>query len=162
MGSAEDARPDVLVMVLRARTSDGWASARVGRFVASLGALRPVQLDGAAGRLRLPLQLDVEGFAGIPVLPGLTTARPWSWIAGGRLARRIGEGGSIGVAYSQQREDGRLSSEELAVDAGLALGRRDDLGAKLAYDLANPGVAEVALTASHRGRALRTELYVSH
>jgi len=162
MGSADDSRPDVLVMVLRAHTADGRASARAGRFVASLGALRPVQIDGAAGRLRLPLQLDVEGFAGVPVLPGLTTARTWNWIAGGRLARRIGDGGSIGVAYTQQREDGRLASEELGVDAGLALGRRDDLGAKLAYDLANPGIAEVALTASHRSKTLRTELYLSY
>ena len=162
MGSAQDTRPDVLVMVLRARTADGWASARVGRFVASLGALRPAQIDGGAGRLRLPLLLDVEGFAGVPVLPGLTTARTWNWIAGGRLARRIGDGGSIGVAYTQQREDGRLAGEELGVDAGLALGRRDDLGGKLAYDLANPGLAEVALSASHRGQALRTEIYVSY
>jgi hypothetical protein len=162
MGSADDTRPDVLVMVLRAHTADGWASARLGRFVASLGALRPIQIDGAAGRLRLPLQLDIEGFAGVPVLPGLATARAWNWIAGGRFARRIGEGGSIGVAYAQQREDGRLASEELGVDAGLALGRRDDVGAKLAYDLANPGVAEVALTASHRRKALRAELYLSY
>ena len=162
MGSADDARSDVLVMVLRAHTIDGRASARVGRFVASLGALRPVQLDGAAGRLRLPLQLDVEGFAGLPVLPGLMTSRAWNWAAGGRVARRIGDGGSIGVAYTQQREDGRLASEELGVDAGLALGRRDDLGAKLAYDLANPGVAEVALTASHRTKSLRTEIYLSY
>ena len=162
MGSSDDARPDVLVMVLRARTADGWASARVGRFVASLGALRPAQIDGAAGRLRLPLLLDVEGFAGVPVLPGLATARTWSWIAGGRLARRIGDGGSIGVAYTQQRDDGRLAGEEVGVDAGLALGRRDDIGGKLAYDLANPGLAEVALTASHRSQALRTEVHVSY
>ncbi|HZJ65267.1 MAG TPA: hypothetical protein VFD36_17265 [Kofleriaceae bacterium] len=159
MGSADDARTDVLVMVLRAHTADGWASARVGRFVASLGALRPVQIDGAAGRLRLPLLLDLEAMAGIPVEPGLMTARSWNWIAGGRLARRIGDGGSIGVAYTQRRDDARLASEELGVDAGLALGRRDDVGAKLAYDLANPGIAEIALTASHRSKALRTELY---
>src|SRR5439155_25576122 len=125
---ADDARADVLVMVLRAQTADGRVSARVGRFVAAIGALRPVQLDGAAARLRLPLQLDVEGVAGIPVAPGLMTTRTWSWVAGGRLARRIGEGGSIGVAYTQQRDDGRLAVEEAAVDAGLALGRRDDLG----------------------------------
>jgi len=160
MGSADDARTDVLVMVLRAHTADGSASARVGRFVASLGALRPVQIDGAAGRLRLPLLLDVEAMAGIPVEPGLMTARSWNWIAGGRLARRMGDGGSIGVAYTQQRDDGRLASEELGVDAGLALGRRDDVGAKLAYDLANPGIAELSLTASHRSKALRTELYL--
>lgn len=162
MGSADDARTDVLVMVLRARTADGRASARVGRFIASLGALRPVQIDGAAGRLRLPLLLDVEAMVGIPVEPGLMTARSWNWIAGGRLARRIGDGGSIGIAYAQQRDEGRLASEELGVDAGLALGRRDDVGAKLAYDLANPGIAEIALTASHRSKALRTELYASY
>jgi hypothetical protein len=162
MGSADDARPDVLVMVLRAHTADGSMSGRIGRFVASLGALRPVQIDGAAGRLRLPLQLDVEAIAGVPVMPGLMTSRSWNWLAGGRVARRIGEGGSLGIAYTQQRDDGRLASEELGVDAGLALGRRDDVGAKLAYDLANPGIAEVAVTASHRGQALRTELYLSH
>lgn len=162
MGSADDARPDVLVMVLRARTADGWASARVGRFVAAVGALRPAQIDGAAGRLRLPLLLDVEGFAGVPVMPGLTTSRSWNWIAGGRVARRIGDGGSLGVAYTQQRDDGRLATEELGVDAGLALGRHDDIGAKLAYDLANPGLAEVTASASHRTRALRTEVYVSY
>ena len=163
MGSAADeARGDVLVMVLRARTSTGWASARVGRFVASLGALRPVQIDGAAGRLRLPLGLDLEGQAGVPVVQGLTAARSWSWIAGGRLARRLGDSGSLGIAYAQQRDDGRLASEELGIDAGLALGKRDDLGAKLAYDLANPGIAEIAITASHRSKALRTEIYLAH
>ena len=163
MGSAADeGRGDVLVMVLRARTATGWASGRVGRFIESLGALRPVQIDGASGRLRLPLALDLDGYAGVPVVPGLTTARTWAWITGGRLGRRIGDGGSVGIAYTQQRDDGRLASEELGVDAGLALGRRDDLGAKLAYDLANPGLAEIAVTASHRSKALRTEIYLGY
>jgi hypothetical protein len=97
----------------------------------------------------------------MPVVPGLTTARTWSWIAGGRVARRIGDFGSLGVAYTQQRDDGRLTTEELGVDAGFGLGRRDDVGARLAYDLANPGLAEIALTASHRGTAMRAELYAS-
>jgi hypothetical protein len=159
---SDDARADVLVIALRARTVDGKAGARVGRFVESLGALRPIHVDGAAGRLRLPQRMDVEAYAGIPVVPGLGTARTWDWIAGGRIARRIGDGGSIGVAYAQQRDDGRLASEELGFDAGAALGKHDDLGAKLAYDLANPGVAETSLTASHRYKSLRTELYVSY
>jgi hypothetical protein len=158
----EESRGDVLVIVLRAHTADGRASARVGRFVESLGALRPIHVDGVAGRVRLPFQVAVETYAGMPVVPGLATARGWSWATGARIARSIGDGGSIGVAYTQQRDDGRLASEELGVDAGAALGQRDDLGAKLAYDLANPGIAEIAVTASHRGKALRTELYVSH
>jgi hypothetical protein len=162
-GSAADqGHGDVLVMVVRAHTLDGRATARVGRFVESLGALRPLQIDGAAGRVRLPYALDAEAYAGVPVVPGLATARTWDWAAGARLARRIGDSGSVGVAYAQQRDDGRLVSEELGVDAGAALGRRDDVGAKLAYDLANPGIAEIAVTASHRSGALRTELYLSH
>jgi hypothetical protein len=162
-GSLSDqSRGDVLVIAVRARTAEGRASVRVGRFVESLGALRPVHIDGAAGRVRLPFQLAVETYAGIPVLPGLATARSWSWATGGRIARSIGDAGSIGVAYTQQRDEGRLASEELGVDAGAAIGLRDDLGARLSYDLANPGIAEVAVTASHRSKALRTELYVSH
>lgn len=153
---------DILVMVLRAHTDDGRASGRIGRFVESLGALRPVQVDGAAGRVSLPLGTDVEAFAGIPVVPGLMTARAWDWIAGGRVSRRIGEMGSVGLAYAEQRTDGELATEELGVDAGASLDKRDDVGAKLAYDLANPGLAEVSLTASHRFQALRVELYSSY
>jgi hypothetical protein len=158
----DSSRGDVLVIAIAAHTKDGRASVRAGRFVESLGALRPVHLDGAAGRVRLPLELTAETYAGLPVVPGLATARGWSWAAGGRVARTIGEAGSAGIAFAEQREDGRLASEELGLDAGLALGRRDDLGAKLAYDLANPGVAEATLSASHRSKAIRTELYLSH
>jgi len=159
---ADQARGDVLVIALRAHTADGRASGRIGRFVESLGALRPIHVDGAAGRVYLPLQLAVEAYAGVPVVPGLATARAWSWATGGRIARGLGDAGSIGVAYTQQRDDGRLTSEELGIDAGTALGKSDDLGAKLAYDLANPGIAEVTASASHRSGALRSELYVSH
>ncbi len=162
-GAVGDAsHSDILVMVLRAHTADGRASGRIGRFVESLGALRPVQVDGAAGRVSLPQGMDVELFGGVPVVPGLTTARTWDWIAGGRVSRRIGDMGSVGLAYAEQRADGELVTEELAVDAGASLGKRDDVGAKLAYDLANPGVAEASLTASHRFGVLRVELYSSY
>jgi hypothetical protein len=159
---SDDVRGDVLVIALRARTADGRFSGRIGRFVETLGALRPLHVDGAAGRARLPLGFDVEAYAGIPVVPRLATARTWDWAAGGRVAYRVGDYGSVGVAYAQQRDDGRLAHEELGLDAGAALGARSDLGAKLAYDLANPGIAEIAVTASHRRKALRVELYASH
>src|SRR5687768_12035396 len=42
----EDTRGDVLVIALRARDPKGRASATLGRFVASVGALRPVHIDG--------------------------------------------------------------------------------------------------------------------
>jgi len=162
-GTIGDTSPaNVLVMAMRARTTDGRASARIGRFVESLGALRPVQIDGAAARVRLPYQLDVDSFAGIPVPIGVTTSRTWDWIAGGRVSRRIGDSGSFGVAYAEQRDDGSLAFEEVAVDGGASLGKRDDVAAKLAYDLANPGLAEVSMSVSHRAGALRVELYSSY
>ena len=82
---------DVLVMALHARTRNGRLSGTLGRFVETLGALRPVQIDGARSRARLPHAIDVESYAGIPVLPG--TSRSWDWVTGGRVARRIGDAG---------------------------------------------------------------------
>ena len=163
-GQALDDRAhgDVLVIAVDAHSHDGARAARLGRFVATLGALRPVHVDGGALRLRLPQRLDLALAAGVPVVPGVMTRRAWDWLVGGRVARRLGDWGSAGIAYEQRRDDGQLVTEELGVDAGAALGRRDDLGARLAYDLATPGLAELGLTASHRGAHLRTELYVLH
>ena len=39
-------------------------------------------------------------------------------------------GARSGVAYVQQRDDGRLATEELGVDAGAALGKHDDVAAQ--------------------------------
>jgi hypothetical protein len=153
---------DVLVIAIRTRSRSGRVATKLGRFVSTIGALRPVHVDGGSLRVRLPRQLDVEAFAGMPVIPALVTGRAWDWVAGGRLARRLGDSGSTGIAYAQRRDGGRLASEELGLDAGLALGVRSDVGARLAYDLANPGLAEVAVTTTHRRGALRGELYAIH
>lgn len=153
---------DVLVMALRARTRDGRAQATLGRFVESLGALRPVHVDGGATRLALPRRFVVETFAGVPVQPDLTVSRAWDWVVGGRASRRLGDYGSLGVAYLEQRDDGRLDTEEVGVDAGASLGKHDDAAAKVAYDLVNPGVAEVGVSASDRRGDVRGELYASY
>jgi hypothetical protein len=151
---------DALVIAARARTSDGKLSGRLGRFVAAAGALRPVHLDGAQGLWRLPWRFDVELFGGVPVAPGLE-GRSWGWLLGGRLARRLGDWGSVGVAYLQRRESGALFTSELGLDAGAGLGDRTDVAGKLAFDLAGRGVAEAQLTASYRVGVWRAELYGS-
>lgn len=155
----EDVTGDVLVIAVRARSRDGRESVRLGRFVSSLGALRPMHLDGGALRVRLPKQLDVEGVAGVPVVLGLGTGRAWDWVVGGRVSRRIDESGSVGVAYEQRRDRGIRASEELGIDAGAELGKHTDAAARLAYDLIGEGIAEVGVTASHRHGAMRGELY---
>lgn len=159
----EQAAGDVLVIAVRGRTEDGRLSGRLGRFVSTLGALQPVHVDGATALARLPHRFDVEAVAGLPVPPtGLGNGRAWDWMAGGRVARRLGDYGAVGVAYGQRRDAGRLVSEELGLDAGAALDKRHDVGARVAYDLINPGLAEVGLSASRRRGAWRTELYARH
>jgi hypothetical protein len=166
-----DSTGDVLVAVVHGRTANNRAAGQLGRFVSSLGATRPTHVDGGQLRLRLPKRFDLELVAGIPVLPAgdstepldgrMTTARAWDWYAGARASRRLGEWGAIGVALAERRDDHEVVSQELGLDAGFTLGKRDDLGARLAYDLANPGVAEATVTASHRMGTLRTDLYAS-
>lgn len=161
-GLDESSHGDVLVVAIDAHSRDGTRAVKLGRFVESMGALRPVHIDGTALRLRLPERIDVQLAAGIPVLPGLMTTRSWDWLVGGRIARRFGDWGSAGVAYQQQRDDGERVTEEVGLDAGAAISRRDDFGARLAYDLINPGIAEVGVSASHRGTSVRTEIYAAH
>lgn len=153
---------DVLVIALRSHALRGRASGTLGRFVANVGALRPVHVDGAGARLRLPHRFDVEAYAGIPVMPGLATSRSWDWLAASRVSRKLGDWGSAGIAYLQQRDAGQLATEELGLDAGAAFGKDDSAGAKVAYDLASPGIASITLIATHRAGALRTDVFASH
>lgn len=160
----DDTQGDVLVIVVHARSRSGRLAAQLGRFVATLGAIWPQHLDGGAVRVRLPARFDLEALAGVPVAPVAPVAidRAWDWVVGGRVARRVGAYGSLGVAYLQRRDAGALETEEVGADAGAALGARDDVAARIAYDLIGGGVAEVGVSASHRRGGLRAELYASH
>ncbi len=157
----EDITGDVLVIAVRARSHDGKSFARLGRFVSSLGALRPMHVDGGSLRYRLPRKLDVEAVAGVPVVLGLGTGRAWDWMVGGRVSRRLNESGAVGIAYEQRRDRGIRASEELGLDAGAELGNHTDAAARLAYDLLGEGIAEIGVTASHRRGAIRGELYAT-
>lgn len=153
---------DVLVIAVDAREAKGRARARLGRFVSTLGALRATHVDGGLLRVSLPQRFEVEAVGGVPVLPGLASSRSFDWLAGGRVSRRVGFGGSIGVAYAQRRDAGQLATEELGIDAGYAFSKRADAGARFAYDVANPGIAEIAVTGTLRDEATRTEVYAIH
>lgn len=149
----DDATGDALVIAVRAHTRDDRASVRLGRFVATAGALRPTHLDGTAARVRLPKRFDVEVFGGVPVNP--VGAHTWDWVAGGRLSRRLGDWGSVGIAALSRREQDRFTARELGVDGGAALGKVTDVSARLAIDVLSPGIAEVAIAATRRFGPLR-------
>jgi hypothetical protein len=158
-GTGTDA--DVLIIAARARAPKDQADATLGRFVLTVGALRPLHLDGLDGRARLPHRLVVEAFAGIPVETSLDS-RSWDWVSGGRVGRRLGDWGSAGVAYLEQRDHGELSTRELGLDAGGAITKTLDAGGRLAIDLISTGIAEAQVSAVKRWGHWRAEAYVTH
>jgi hypothetical protein len=161
VGAGDDDELDALVIAVRAKDPQGRADGRLGRFVLSAGALRPVHVDGAQARLRLPHRFAVEAFGGAPVVPGFGP-RAYDWLAGGRVSRALGDWGGAGVAYLHRRDAGILSDEELAFDAGGAAARWLDLGARASLDLIRGGLSEGSATASARRGAWVVELDASH
>jgi hypothetical protein len=157
-GLDDEATVDALVATVEAHDPRRRVAARLGRFVATLGALRPVHVDGAGARARLPGRVALEGFAGVPVVPAFGAAA-WDWVAGGRASRLVGDSGSVGVGYLQRREEGRLAASELGVDGGVAPTERLDLGGRVALDAIHGGIAEAQVSAALRRGPLRTELY---
>lgn len=160
VGAGDDTEAQALVVSVRAREPSGIAEARLGRLVVTAGALRPLHLDGAAARVRLPYGFRLESFAGSPVAAG-DEGRSWDWLAGGRASRALGDWGSAGVAYLHRRDAGRLAREELGLDAGGAATEWLDLGARAAFDLVDPGLAELSASAAARTGPWRFELYGS-
>lgn len=163
MDPSGDPTGDALVMALRARGIGGRAEGRLGRMVVATGALRPLHLDGAAGRLRLPRRFDVEAFAGVPVAPA-SVARGWDWAVGGRASRRVGDWGGVGVAFLERRDAGRLAVRELGFDGGVGVGRHD-LAGRLALDVVDGGAPAAALAealAATRRGGVRGEVFVAY
>lgn len=160
-GTADDgAEGEALVIAVQARRQDGRAAAELGRMLPVVGALRPLHLDGAWGKVALPWRWTAEAFGGVPVAPG-ASGRSFDWLAGGRVGRRVGDFGSAGLAYLHQRDRGARAFEELALDAGAALGRRADAAARLTFDLVRSAPAELQLSAAWRRRGWRGEAYFS-
>src|SRR5689334_776583 len=82
MGATEDGREgDVLIVSVRLREPHGLGEARVGRFILSTGAVRPVQIDGVRTLARAPTGSTLELFGGLPVVPELGP-RSFDWLAG--------------------------------------------------------------------------------
>lgn len=159
-GLSNDLEGDALVMVVRGRDPLGRGEMKLGRFVLTLGALRPIHIDGAYGRANLPGQISVETFGGVPVIPRWwTDERSYDWTTGARLSRRLGDWGSVGVAYSHRRDHGDVADEEVGVDAGGAVTDDVDLHGRLAWDLIYPGISQAHTAAVYRGSGWRAELF---
>jgi hypothetical protein len=159
-GAKPSATADVLVLTVRLREPRGFAEARVGRFILTTGAVRPVQLDGGWVIGRAPWGSSLEAFGGAPVVPRFGP-RAYDWLVGARLAQSVFSWAKVGVSYVQQRDDGEISNEEVGVDFAAAPTRWFDLAARTAYDLTTPGIAEARASAATRFDAWRVELFAA-
>jgi hypothetical protein len=145
-GARNELDGDVVVADVQLQDQRRHAELTLGRFVVDLGALRPVHLDGASARIRLPEALSVEAIGGLLVVPGFDE-RSYDWVAGGRFSRALGDWGSAGIAYGQRSDHGELSARELGLDAGAAPSSWLDLAGRLTCSLVSPGVSEARANA---------------
>lgn len=151
---------DVLTLVVKLRDPTGHGEVRIGRLMATMGSVRPLQLDGASVLGRTPWGTSLEAFGGAPVVPRFGE-RAYDWAVGGRLAQSIGDKAKVGVAYLHQRDHGDLAAEEVGADLAIAPTRSFDLAARSAYDLVSWGLVDALLSASLRFASLRFEAFVT-
>lgn len=151
---------DVVVLAAYLREPTGHAEARVGRFVLTTGAVRPIHIDGGSVRVQNDQGTALEVFGGVPVVPRFAS-RAYDWMVGGRLSQRIGRWGVVGASYVERRDHGREVDEELGVDAALYPGRNIDLSGRVSYDLVSRGLSEVQASLSMGRVDRRAELFTT-
>jgi hypothetical protein len=142
-----DTRADVLVVSVRLHDPHGAYEARLGRFILSTGAVRPVPIDGVALLGRAPSGSSLELFSGLPVVPEFG-ARAFDWLAGARVGQWLfDEHLGAGVSYVQRRDDGALDNEELGADLSVTPWSWLSLQAVAAFDLVDEGLAQARANA---------------
>ncbi|HMJ55744.1 MAG TPA: hypothetical protein VK540_26900 [Polyangiaceae bacterium] len=160
-GARTDPTADVLVLSVKLRAPRGWGDLRLGRFVVSTGAIRPLAIDGFSAIARAPWGLSAEAFSGFPVVPRMATTG-YDQASGGRLAQTITSRATLGVSYLDQRSHGRLADQEIGADLAAVPAPFLDLAARGAYDLLSSGVADGLISGSTRFGQFRVELFGTH
>lgn len=156
----QDPAGDVVVLAAYLREPTGHAEARVGRFVLTTGAVRPVHLDGGSVRLQTDHGTALEVFGGVPVMPRFQR-RAYDWLVGGRISQRIGGVLALGASYVERRDRGREVDEELGADVVLYPMRQLDLSGRVSYDLVSRGLSELQASCALGPSERRVELFTS-
>ncbi len=158
---------DVLTLSVRMRDVASGSEVRAGRLLVTMGAVRPLHLDGARGLARLPTGTVVEAFAGAPVVPrfGWTS---FDWAAGGRVAQVVRDVFVVGGAYQQRRTAGRPADEEVGLDAAFTPSPRVTAAARASFDLLSYGLTDALASVSTqtsptmRQGSVRVEGFTTH
>lgn len=155
-----DGTGDVLTMVVRLRDPSGHGEVRVGRFLEATGAIRPLHLDGASGLARTPWGTAVEAFGGAPVVARFGD-RAYDWAAGGRLSQAIAQRATVGFAYVQRRDFGRIADEEVGVDFAAIPLSWLDVAARASNDIVSRGITDALASVALRSRDTRLEIFAT-
>lgn len=152
---------DVLTLSVRMRDVPSGSEMRAGRLLVSMGAVRPVHLDGARGRFRLESGTTFEAFGGVPVARRFDYDT-FDWATGGRIGQSVGDVLSVGASYLQRRSDGRPSDEEAGVDMLLAPRPWLSAAGRAAVDLNTRGPTDMLGSIGAHTKDVRGELFTTY
>lgn len=163
LGVSDDpsATGDVLSLSVRARDMKSGSELRAGRMLVSLGALRPLHLDGVRGLGRAFGGTTAEAFAGVPVASRFNY-QDFDWAAGARLGQTIADRVAFGAAYGQRRRGIDVANEEVGLDAAFTPAPWFTAAGRSAYDLSNPGIADALASVSVQKEGMRGEVFATH
>lgn len=161
VGAGNDGAGDVLTLSVRLHDPKSGSELRGGRLLVSMGAVRPLHIDGARALARLFEGTTVEAFGGVPVVRRFSYDA-FDWATGGRIGQSIGNGYSVGLSYLRRQSNGRPADEEAGADLTLSPRTWIDATARTALDLVTRGPSDMlASVGVHRDDA-RLELFTTY
>ncbi len=152
---------DVVTVSVRFRDVKSGSELRVGRMVVSMGAVRPIHLDGARGLVRVLGDNTFETFVGAPVQPRFDY-RKAEWAAGGRLGRGFADTALVGASYFRRQSDGDRADEEVGLDVTLTPKAWLTATGRASFDLLARGPADVLASVSAQSEDVRIEAFTTH
>ncbi len=152
---------DVVTLSVRARDPKSGSEVRAGRMVVSMGAVRPVHLDGARGLARAPFGTTFEAFGGVPAVQRFAYDT-FDWTAGGRIGQAIGDRAIFGGSYALRRRGGARDEEEAGADLALTPAPWLTAAGRTAFDLVGGGPTDALASLSTQKEDVRAEVFTTH
>ncbi len=152
---------DVLSLSVRLRDVVSGSELRGGRQLVSMGAVRPLHLDGVRALGRVFGGTTAEVFGGVPVARRFDY-RTFDLAAGGRLGQSFGDRASVGASYLHRRSDGARSDEEAGADVAITPLPWLTAAGRWAFDVPSRGTTDALASLSAQSKDLRGEVFVTH
>ena len=152
---------DVLTLSVRLRDLESGSELRVGRLLVSMGAVRPVHLDGARALARVFGGTTLETFGGFPVARRFDY-ETFDWAMGGRIGQAVGDIFSVGASCMQRRSDGHVADEEAGADVAYAPYPWLSGVGRAAFDLASLGPTDALASIGAHDKDVRGELFTTY